>query len=190
MIYILRKSKRFVKDTTLKKTLTDAKFHLYNLSYPNFLYSDFYVVGSDYAWEMEDLLNFFSETYLKKVDKPAFDMYFVDGKVTKPERQSKNTLNVNVYNRLKEKIQKEFVNYSIALSIKNNRIAIQLENHMLSMNFFIDDHLNILDATIKATLMEDFQYLSILEETRKVLDRLFVKQRYYYKNKGKLNDDK
>jgi hypothetical protein len=190
MIYILRKSKRFVKDTTIKKTLTEAKILLYNLSRPNFLYSDFYVIGSDYAWEIEDLLSFFSKKYLEKVDKPAFDMYFVNGQITKPERQSKNTLNINVYHRLKEKIQKEFINYRITLSIKNNRIAIQLENDMITMNFFIDDHFTILDATIKSTLMEDFQYLSILQETRNILDKLFVKQRYYYKNKDKFNDDK
>jgi hypothetical protein len=191
MIYILRKSKRLAKNTTLKKTLTDAKFYLYNLTAPNFSYSDFYVVGSDYDWELQDLLEFFSKDYLVKVEKPAFDMYYINPEITKPERQSNRTLqNINFYNRLKKKIQNELPEYVVTLAIKNNRIAIELENTILKIDIILDKYLNILDAVIKTTAVEEYNYLSMFEDARKKIDSLLVKQRYYYKKKVKANDHK
>lgn len=191
MIYILRKSKRLPKKTTIKKTLTDAKFYIYNLTAPNFLYSDFYVVGSDYDWELQDLLEFFSKDYLVKVDKPTFDIYYINPEITKPERQSDNTIkNINFYNRLKTKVEKELPEYKVNLSVKNNRTAIQLENDILVIDIILDQYLNILDAVIKSSVIEDYPYLSIFEEVKRKVDGLLVKQRYYYKKKVKINDDK
>lgn len=186
MIYIMKKSKKLQKSITIKKSLTDAKFYLYNLTKPNFFYSDYYVVGTDFTWELEDLLNFFSKRYISKVDRPHFDVYYVNPNCIKPDRQARQHIqSMNFFKRLKQKLQRVFSEYIVTIAIKNNRTAIQLENNLLKMNFILDNQLNILDALIDSSLTDEVAYLSLLEDVRKKLDKHLVKQRYYYKKKEK-----
>lgn len=201
MIYIQRKSKKLEKSTIIKKSLTDAKFYLYDLTFPNFQYSDFYVVGSDETWELQDLLLFFSKDFLIKTHSPTFDIYYVNGEIKKPQRKKDPEFSVMFYRRLKNKIQKEFLEYDVRILLQyesslyhknidknknlhaHERIMISLYNDTIQMDFILNSKLDIMDALIKSTLQENVQYLSLFENTKTRLNSLIYKQRYYYKQK-------
>jgi hypothetical protein len=188
MIYIRRKSKNMLITKIIKKTLTDAKLFLYELSNAKFEIGEFYVLGSDHAWEMEDLIEFFSELYLLKNDTDTFDIYYVNPKIKKTDRQRDNNIKLTTYKSIAKRIEKEYPDYKTNISIKIDRIAIEFKNDLHSMIIIIDDKLNILDAYIETTQNENI--LSTFEEVKKRLNNILIKRRSYYKRKVKEYDHK
>jgi hypothetical protein len=187
MIYITKKSKKFPRSKILKKSITDAKIFLYELNRGHFELSEYFVMGSDFIWEMEDLLKFFSEDYILRHEKDTFDIYYVNPKLDKTKRQRDNHIRLSSFTNLGEKLQNSFKDYNVSFSIKNERIAINLYNDLHGMIFIIDDNLNILDAYIETQQAENI--LSTFEEVKKRLNTLLIKRRSYYKTKGKKHDN-
>lgn len=169
----------------IKKSLTDAKVFIYELSNAKFEIGEFYVMGSDHAWEMEDLLEFFSENYLIRKDEGTFDTYYINPNIKKIDRQKNNNIRLTSFRSLAKRLNQEFPDYKTHISLKNERIAIEFKSELHTMIIIIDDHLNILDAYIETQANENI--LSTFEDIKKRLNTILIKRRSYYKNKEKSN---
>lgn len=188
MIYILQKSKTTTRERMLRYQLTEAKIFLYEINFTQLTMSNYFVLGSDNAWEMEDLLNYFSDKYLIKQENTAFERYMVNQEIIKPERLRNNILKVSSIKKIVRKIQNEFTEYEITFGIKDSNIHLVLTNKEIHIKIVIDSGLNILESFIQGDV-EKYP-LSTLEETQQKINSLLTKQRYYYKKKESNNDDK
>ena len=187
MIYMKKRSKKTKRSVITKMTLTDAKLFIYNLSKGRFKLSKYYIAGADRLNEMEDILSFFSPEYITKEESNDFDMYLIKENVPKNNRISGNITPTSILN-IQQKVEKEFSEFHVMFSLDDGKYRITLYDDNHKYTFVINDELEIENALIETVIHE-----SALEEHEVVktrLNKLLIKQRYYYKRKNEWQEQK
>lgn len=182
MIYIKRKTAK--KEKILRYDFDKAVRYILDLDYHDFLNGSVYIIGSEPVEELENFIRHFSpETFTVETDGVPYDSYKVN-----PNVPSKRRLLVS--QATKKAIENFAVKISKQLGIMKNHIhyganffSMTFESREFIFDFVCSYKLEILNSYVKSKF-SDFAYNT--EETKRfetAINRIFTKQRYYYKKK-------
>lgn len=181
MIYIRRVSKKTKRKHIDKYTVTDAKLTLYDLSKLRLDLGNYYVAGADRKDEMEDLLDFFSDDYLKPNNDGAFTVYEVQENIPKPQRITKK-MTPTAFMTIKKKIEREIPYFETTIKLENKSYQIVLSNLTHIYTFHFNDELELQDSSVQTSV--NTSYVNDYEKIKKKIKALLVKQKFYYKSKS------
>lgn len=180
MIYIQKVSKKTRIKQIEKYILTDAKIFIYNLSQSRFYHSEYFVVGSDTAEELEDLLKYFTPQYIVAEDGEAFEKYKINQHVPKPERIAAN-INITSVLNMQKKIEEKLKEYEVNVGIKENKYHILIYDAVDMFSFVFNDNLELEESNYRTSSHKT--NVPKYDAMKKKIISITAKQRYYYRNK-------
>jgi hypothetical protein len=183
MIYIIRKSKRSAKRNQIKLDVNEAKEFLYNIEARSFRTSEFIVYCGDSPEELDEIINYFNEDYLQEMTDDVVIVYKVNGDITKYDRLRNKGATIKSIDNFREKIEKEILGSSVSIVYNADDFEIFIE-HPIGIVKIICDYRLVIKKALASYNAGEFVDISVNDEIVKVVNRLFRKQRYYYKQKN------
>ena len=183
MIYIIEKSKRSAKRNEIKLNLNEAKEFLYNIHARNFRVSEFIVYCGDSTEELQEILSYFSENYLQEMTDDVVTVYRVNEEIGKYDRLRNEGASVKAIDNFREKIENEILGSGVSIVYNTNNFEILIEHPIGIVKVICNYQLVILKA-LASYHAGEFVDISINDDIVKVVNRIFRKQRYYYKQKN------
>lgn len=183
MIYIIKKSKRAATRKQIKLDMNEAKEFLYNIEARDFRISEFIVYCGDSPEELDEIINYFNEDYLQEMTDDVVIVYKVNGDITKYDRLRNKGATIKSIDNFREKIEKEIYGSSVSIVYNADDFEIFIE-HPIGIVKVICDYLLVIKKALASYHAGEFVDISVNDEIVKVVNRLFRKQRYYYKQKN------
>lgn len=184
MIYIKRKTEK--KEKILRYKLDEAVRFIAEVEKYNGRNGSIHVIGSENEQEVKEFLSYFTPELfsLEETDTP-FGSWRVNLDIPKKSR-------LLVTQATKKSIQKFAEKISVQLGIRQDNIyyganffSMTFESENMLFDFICSYKLEVMNSYVRSKNNE-FKYNT--EDTKKLeqtINRIFVKQRYYYRNKGK-----
>jgi len=183
MIYVIQKSKRSTRRNEIKLTLNDAKEYLYKIDARSFRINEYMVYCGDSNEEVEELLNYFTEEYLIPTADDVVVVYKVNEAINKYSRLRNNGASVKAINNFRDKIQEEIIGSEVSILFNTEVFEILIENPIGIVKVICNYQL-VIKKALALTRNGEFVDISINDTIVKVVNRIFRKQRYYYKQKN------
>ena len=181
MINFLKVSKKTKKQTPFELTFSEAKKFLFNLEKNDFWGNTFYFISATTSDEAREFLATFNNKFLEKTfveEISVFDIYLINEKMKKTEREIRSGISTPTLERLHEKMKSHFSDGKVSIESDFEKFKIFLVKKGKIYEVSCDYHLNILDVSSeKATLTE-------LLEVRSELCGVFRNTKYYYNRKA------
>jgi hypothetical protein len=182
MIYIKRKTGK--KSNIQRLKLDDAVRFIAEFGTYNARNGKLHVIGADSQEELNNLFSYFiPELFVYEANDTPFGAYLVNVEIPVKKR-------LIVTQATKKSIQKFAAKISEQLGIRENNIyyganffAMTFESENLLFDFVCSYKLEVMNSYVRSHNNE-FKYST--EDTKKfeeVINRIFVKQRYYYRKK-------
>jgi hypothetical protein len=182
MIYIKRKTDKKSKIQSLK--LDEAVRFIADFGKHNARIGKLHVIGADSQEELNNLFGYFiPDLFVYEANDTPFGSYLVNLQIPLKKR-------LLVTQATKKSIQKFSAKISQQLGVRENNIyyganffALTFETENLLFDFVCSYKLEVLNSYVRSRNNE-FKYST--EDTKKfeeVINRIFVKQRYYYRKK-------
>lgn len=181
MIYISKTTKKTKREEILKLSVSKAKEYLFGLSYQDFLSCDFYILGSDSEDETKDVLSYFNKKYFILDNSSAFDIYKINSEIKKPQRLKHKGVSLGALQKFKEKIIIKIPHSIVSFNYQKKFFEIFVGYEGQTMRFVCNYNLEILESYIDS--QKDPSNLAISNKIKKIINSIFRRQRYYYKNK-------
>lgn len=181
MIHLEKKFKRSKRINRFKLSLDEAIRFFYNINSYDFSICDFYVLYSDKKEELENLFNVFNKEYFIPVEQ-EIKVYMANPAIGKPERM--RGISVAALENFRQKIKKTFPDYFVEFVLGGDNFEIQMFFRGGELRFFIVCNY-LLEILSCNALVGKNQIISISHTNNIVnkINRIFLKQRYYYRLK-------
>lgn len=183
MIYIIQKSKRSAKRKEIKLDINEAKEFLYNIEARSFRTSEFIVYCGDSPEELDEIINYFHNDYLQEFTDDVVVVYKVNENITKYDRLRNNGATVKSIDNFREKIEKEIPGSGVSIVYNTDDFEIFIE-HPIGIVKVICNYQLVIKKALASYHAGEFVDISVNDEIVKVVNRIFRKQRYYYKQKN------
>lgn len=179
MIHLEKIFKRSQQRKHFTLSLDEAIRFLYNINSYDFSISVFYVLNSDDAEELEKLFSVFNKEYFIPVEN---GVYMVNPEIEKSNRMC--GISVAALENFRQKIKREFPDYLVEFVLGGDNFEIQMIYRHDEVRFYIVCNY-LLEVLSSYALVGKNQILSISHTNNIVnkINRIFLKQRYYYRLK-------
>ena len=182
MITIIQKSKRSSKRNEFELSVNEAKEYLYEIDARSFRINYFLVYRSDDSEELTQLVEYFNPEYLIEEVEEKFTIYKVNEKVGKYDRMRTAGASIKAINNFREKIQKELQDSEVSIIFEKDTFDILIQHPNRDLKIVCSYQLEIIRSLV---LNHEWEFVDINENdlTVNFVNKLFRKQRYYYKQK-------
>lgn len=179
MIHLEKIFKRSQQRKHFTLSLDEAIRFLYNINSYDFSISVFYVLNSDDAEELEKLFSVFNKEYFIPVEN---GVYMVNPEIEKSNRMC--GISVAALENFRQKIKREFPDYLVEFVLGGDNFEIQMIYRHDEVRFYIVCNY-LLEVLSSYALVGKNQIISISHTNNIVnkINRIFLKQRYYYRLK-------
>jgi hypothetical protein len=181
MIYIERKTK--TKSKVEKLNLDEAVRFIAEFRRYNAKSGSLYIIGSDNNEELAELFRYFVPEMFHREETAPFHSFVVNIEIPEKKRLILSQVTKKSIEKFSKKISEE-------LGIRENNIyyganffALTFENDALLFDFVCSYKLEVINSYVRSRNNE-FKHSN--EDTKKfeqTINRIFVKQRHYYKKK-------
>ena len=179
MIHLEKIFKRSQQRKHFTLSLDEAIRFLYNINSYDFSISVFYVLNSDDAEELEKLFSVFNKEYFIPIEN---EVYMVNPEIEKSNRMY--GISVAALENFRQKIKREFPDYLVEFVLGGDNFEIQMIYRHDEVRFYIVCNY-LLEVLSSYALVGKNQIISISHTNNIVnkINRIFLKQRYYYRFK-------
>jgi hypothetical protein len=190
MIYVAQKSKKTARKKLLKLELNDAKDFLYNLSFEDFRAFSYYIYaqGDNYFCELEEIKRFFADDFfkIKENNTQTYEILIVNEELPKKDRLRIKGASVNSLNNFKDKLEKMIPYSTIRFVYGLDVFSIYIDHIVGSVKIVCNYQLKILESYG----YNEGKYVNIKSSDNlvKIVNKLFRRQRFYYKKEGDKNE--
>lgn len=179
MIHLEKVFKRSQQRKHFTLSLDEAIRFLYNINSYDFSISVFYVLNSDDAEELKKLFSVFNKEYFIPIEN---EVYVVNPEIEKSNRMY--GISVAALENFRQKIKREFPDYLVEFVLGGDNFEIQMIYQHDEVRFYIVCNY-LLEVLSSYALVGKNQIISISHTNNIVnkINRIFLKQRYYYRLK-------
>lgn len=183
MVTVVQKSKKSARTTEWKMTVNEAKEFLYNIDARSFRINEYMVFSVDDKNEINSIKNYFHQDYLEEIEVDDIKGLIVNENVSKYDRLRNQGASIKSIKNFEEKIQDELDDSEVSIIFKNDNFEILIQHEKRDLKIVCSYQLEIEKALV---LNKDWEFVDISEndEIVKLVNRIFRKQRYYYKQKN------
>jgi len=185
MIYINKVSKKTNKQEALTLSYSKAREYLESLRPQDFLYQDYFLLGTDDENEKKSLFNYFTEEFFIETKTEMFDMFKVNPNVSKKDRLRNNQIKVNAIKKFSEKIKEKLYGEEVSYILGPDTFEILVKKNKFVYEITCSYKLDILNIFVLDEINNTSYSSNEVHNINKTVNEIFRKQRYYYK-KGKL----
>jgi hypothetical protein len=178
MIYILKRSKKRLIQERSVLSVGQTKYFICKLGPKNFKINEYLILGSDNKSELDEVFSLFVPNMFIKMDYEMIDAYKINDKIDKQNRLSNFGASINSILNFKQKIKNE-INGTVDIYFFQNDFEIYITTNEVKAKVICNYLLEILDIF----LLNDSNYNNA-QEIKLVINRIFRKQRYYYKKRN------
>ena len=182
MIHIIRESKNSHRTKRLKLSLSDAKRYLYDLQKRNFNIHRYIILGADTEIEQQRFIEMFNPKALKSEVRDGFDIYILDEELPKNERFIQTGATVRSIENFAKKLQGKLEGSIVSVEYYPEGFILMIAFVNISVHIVCSYKLEILKKYIVNSESSPMD-TEISEEIVNLVNRLFNKQRYYYRKK-------
>ncbi len=183
MIYIIQKSKKSSRRTEIKLDVSEAKEFLYEIDARRFRLNEYMVYSSDEASEIEQIIDYFHPDYLCEKNDDIVSVLAVNEDISKYNRLRNQGASIKSVKNFRDKIQNELPESEVSVMFNTNNFEVLIQYEKRDLKIVCNYQLVILKAF---ALNKDWEFVDISEndEIVKVVNNIFRKQRYYYRQKN------
>jgi hypothetical protein len=182
MIYIKRKTEKQERITKYK--LDEAVRFIAEFGKHNSRNGKLYVIGSDSEEELKELFGYFvNGMFIHEKDHAPFGSYLIDISIPIKKRLIVTQATKKSIEKFSNKISQELGIRENSIYYGANFFSLTFENENLLFDFVCSYKLEVLNSFVRS---RNNEFKHNTEDTKKLeqaINKIFVKQRYYYRNK-------
>ncbi len=183
MIYFMQKSKKSLRRRQFKLSLNDAKQYLYNIDTRKFKVSEIMIYSSDTPEEIKELNQYFVDDFLISSDEDVIGVLRVNETISKYDRLRNKGASIKSLKNFRKKIEENIPGSEVSMVYNPDTFEIFIVHPSGDVKIVCNYQLVIINS-FASTLQGEFVNLNDNDAFVKIVNKLFIKQRYYYKAKN------
>jgi hypothetical protein len=181
MIYLTKITKKKKIEKRFTMTCEDAKHYLFGLKKNDFAGSDILVIGAEPYLEFEEIKAFFSDSYLVPSNNGIIDILTANPLIPKSGRLRNRKASLIAIKKFVQKIMSKTDTRQSEIKLHLNNVVIYLYGDELSFCLVCNYELDIIKIEILDKQRLPITSLEHIDNLKKNINKILVKQRHYYK---------